>query len=280
MSSPVSLIELNDGYSIPQLGFGVWQVPDNEATQAVRTAIDAGYRLIDTAQGYENESGVGRAIKESGLAREELFITTKLRNRAHAFDQALREFDQSQSKLGLDYVDMLLIHWPVPQQDKYVDAWKALLKLKEDGRVRSVGVSNFLPEHLAHIIDETGVTPVINQIELHPKYQQRDVRAVHAQRNIRIECYSPLGSGAVLKDETISAIADKHGKSVAQVILRWLLDQDLVVIPKSTHPERIRNNIDVFGFSLDEDDKSKLDALDDPAHGKTGGQPATMNNLF
>jgi len=280
MSSDIRQINLNDGHTIPQLGFGVWQVPDDEATRAVLTAIEAGYRLIDTAQGYQNEEGVGRAIKDCGVQREELFITTKLRNGAHAFDEALAEFDKSQSKLGLDYVDLLLIHWPVPRQDKYVDAWKALLKLKEDGRVRSVGVSNFLPEHLERIVDATGITPVLNQIELHPKYQQRDVRQNHEQRNIRIECYSPLGSGAVLKDQTISAIADKHGKTVAQVILRWLLDQDLIVIPKSTHAERIRNNIDVFGFSLGDEDRRQIDALDDPANGKTGGHPATMNHLF
>jgi 2,5-diketo-D-gluconate reductase A len=280
MPSNIPQIELNDGRTIPQLGFGVWQVPDDEATQAVRDAIEAGYRLIDTAEGYDNEEGVGRAIRECGVAREELFITSKLRNGAHAFDQAIAAFDETQRKLGLDYLDMFLIHWPVPQQDKFVDAWKALVKLQEQGRIRSIGVSNFLPEHLDRIIEATGVVPVVNQIELHPKYQQRDVRDAHRQRNIKIECYSPLGSGAVLKDETIKSVADKHGKSVAQVILRYLLDQDLIVIPKSTHADRIRNNIDVFGFSLDDEDRKKIDALDDPKNGKTGSFPETMNSLF
>ncbi|WP_108396163.1 aldo/keto reductase [Devosia submarina] len=280
MPSNIPQIALNDGRTIPQLGFGVWQVPDNEATQAVHHAIEAGYRLIDTAEGYNNEEGVGRAIRECGVAREDLFITSKLRNGAHAFDQAMAAFDETQRKLSLDYLDMFLIHWPVPEQDKYVDAWKALVKLQEQGRVRSIGVSNFLPEHLDRVIEATGVVPAVNQIELHPKYQQRDVRDAHRQRNIQIECYSPLGSGAVLKDETIASIADKHGKSVAQVILRYLLDQDVIVIPKSTHAERIQNNIDVFGFSLDDEDRKKIDALDDPKNGKTGGFPETMNSLF
>lgn len=280
MPTNIPQIKLNDGNSIPQLGFGVWQVPDDEATQAVREAIEAGYRLIDTAEGYDNEEGVGRAIRDCGVAREQLFITSKLRNGAHAFDQAIAAFDETQRKLGLDYLDLFLIHWPVPQQDKYLDAWKALIQLKQQGRVRSIGVSNFLPEHLDKIIDATGVTPVVNQVELHPQYQQRDVRDIHAQRNIKLECYSPLGSGAVLKDKTIAAIAEKHGKSVAQVILRYLLDQDLIVIPKSTHADRIRDNIDVFGFSLDGDDRQKIDALDDPRNGKTGSEPATMNSLF
>ena len=280
MSTNVPNTQLNDGRTIPQLGFGVWQVPNDEATQAVRDAIEAGYRLIDTAEAYKNEEGVGRAVRDCGIPREQFFITSKLRNGGHAFDDAMAAFDETQRKLGLDYLDLFLIHWPVPEQDKYVDAWKALVQLKEQGRVRSIGVSNFLPEHLDRIIDATGVTPVVNQIELHPQYQQRDVRDIHAQRDIRIECYSPLGSGAVLKDQTIKAIADKHGKSVAQIILRYLLDQDLIVIPKSTHADRIQENIDVFGFSLDDEDRRKIDALDDPKNGKTGSHPATMNALF
>jgi 2,5-diketo-D-gluconate reductase A len=273
-------IKLNDGNSIPQLGFGVWQVPDNEATAAVVEAINAGYRMIDTAEGYNNEEGVGRAIREAGVPREELFITTKLRNSAHAYDDALKAFDESQRKLGLDYVDLFIIHWPVPAQDKYLEAWRALIDLKAQGRVRSVGVSNFLPEHLDRIVDATGVVPVLNQIELHPAYQQRQVRGYHAQHDIKIECYSPLGSGAVLDNPAIKQIAGKHSKTVAQVILRWLLDQDLIVIPKSTHADRIRENIDLFGFSLDEDDRLRIEGLDDPENGKTGGKPETMNSLF
>ena len=272
-------IKLNDGTTIPQLGFGVWQVPDDEAQPAVRKALKAGYRLIDTAEAYKNEEGVGRAIAEAGIPREELYITTKLRNGAHDFEEALKAFDESQRKLGLDYVDLFIIHWPVPAQDKYLDAWRALIELENQGRVRSIGVSNFLPDHLDRIINETGVTPVLNQIELHPAYQQRAVREYHAQRDIKIECYSPLGSGAVLDNPAIKKVADKHGKTVAQVILRWLLDQDLIVIPKSTHAERIQQNIDVFSFQLDDDDRQAIDALDDP-NGKRGSQPDKMNTLF
>jgi 2,5-diketo-D-gluconate reductase A len=273
-------IHLNDGNVIPQLGFGVWQVPDDEATPAVIEAIKAGYRLIDTAQGYDNEEGVGKAIRDSGIPRDQLFITSKLRNGAHAYDEAVKAFELSARKLGLDYLDMFLIHWPVPEQDKYVDAWRALVELRNQGRIRSIGVSNFLPEYIERIVEATGVLPVVNQVELHPRYQQRDIRTFHAEHKIALECYSPLGSGAVLDDPVIGEIAKKHGRSVSQVILRWELDQGLIVIPKSTHAERIRQNIDVFGFSLDDEDRKRLDALDDPAEGKTGSFPATMNDLF
>lgn len=273
-------IHLNDGNVIPQLGFGVWQVPDDEATPAVMEAIKAGCRLIDTAQGYDNEEGVGKAIRDSGIARDQLFITSKLRNGAHEYEEAIKAFELSAEKLGLDYLDMFLIHWPVPKQDKYVDAWRALVELKNQGRIRSIGVSNFLPEYIERVVQATGVLPVINQVELHPRYQQRDIRAFHAKHDIAIECYSPLGSGAVLDDPVIGEIAKKHGKSVSQVILRWELDQGLIVIPKSTHAERIQQNIDVFGFSLDDEDRRRIDALDDPQEGKTGSFPASMNDLF
>src|SRR5215217_3729329 len=260
-------IHLNDGNVIPQLGFGVWQVPDDEATPAVSEAIRAGNRLVDTAEGYENEEGVGKAIRESDIARDQLVVTSKLRNGAHDYDEAIKAFELSAKKLGLEYLDMFLIHWPVPEQDKYVDAWRALVELKQQGRVRSIGVSNFLPEYINRIADATGTLPVINQVELHPKYQQRDIREYHERLNIALECYSPLGSGAVLDDPVIGEIAKKHGKSVSQIILRWELDQGLIVIPKSTHAERIRENIDVFGFSLDDEDRRRIDALDDPQEG-------------
>lgn len=278
--SSIPQISLNDGNSIPQLGFGVWQVPDNEATPAVITALQSGYRLIDTAQGYDNEEGVGTALKEAGVARQDLFITSKLRNGAHAYDEAIKAFELSIKKLDLDYLDMFLIHWPVPEQDKYVDAWRALVELKNQGRIRSIGVSNFLPEYVDRIVDATGVLPVVNQIELHPKYQQRDVREYHSGRNIALECYSPLGSGAVLDDPVLGEIASKYGKSVPQIILRWELDQGLIVIPKSTHADRIKQNVDVFSFSLDDEDRRRIEALDDPQGGKTGSYPATMNSLF
>ncbi|MBF0677941.1 MAG: aldo/keto reductase [Devosia sp.] len=273
-------ISLNDGNSIPQLGFGVWQVPDDEAHPAVAAALRSGYRLIDTAEGYDNEEGVGRAIAESGIPRDQLFITSKLRNGAHDYEEAKKAFDLSAEKLGLDYLDMFLIHWPVPEQDKYADAWRALVELKNQGRIRSIGVSNFLPSHIDRVVAETGVKPVINQLELHPQYQQRDIRGYHDQHDIKIECYSPLGSGAVLDNETIAEIAEKHGKSVSQIILRWELDQGLIVIPKSTHEERIAENFDVFGFELDDEDRRRIDGLDDPENGKTGSFPETMNSLF
>jgi 2,5-diketo-D-gluconate reductase A len=276
----VPQITLNDGNAIPQLGFGVWQVENDQAKPAVAAALRSGYRLIDTAQGYDNEQGVGRAIAEGGVPRDELFITSKLRNSAHAYDQAIDAFNLSLEKLGLDYLDMFLIHWPVPEQDKYVDAWRALVELKNQGRIRSIGVSNFLPDHIDRIVDATGVVPAVNQLELHPKYQQQDIRDFHSEHNIAIECYSPLGSGSVLKHPVLEEIAGKYGRNVSQVILRWELDQGLIVIPKSTHADRIEQNIDVFSFSLEEEDSDRIDTLNDPENGKTGSFPETMNSLF
>lgn len=277
--SSVPLVQLNDGNAIPQVGFGVWQVPDEEVTAAVAQALAAGYRSIDTAQGYDNERGVGRALRD-GIDREALFITSKLRTKALGYDEALHGYDESLKALGLQRLDMLLIHWPAPKLDKYVDTWRALVRLKREGRVDTIGVSNFLPEYLDRIIGETGVTPAINQIELHPQYQQRDVRNYHKEHNIQIECYSPLGSGAVLKNPVINDLATKYKKSAAQIILRWHVQQDLVVIPKSVTPERIRSNLEIFDFELDDDDMDRIASLDDPANGKTGSQPAEFNDLF
>ncbi|MDB5563312.1 MAG: aldo/keto reductase [Hyphomicrobiales bacterium] len=281
-SSPASspLIKLNDGNSIPQLGFGVWQVPNDEVTPPVVEAIRGGYRSIDTAQGYDNEEGVGEAIREAGLPREELFITSKLRTKSMGYDEALRGYDESRQKLGLDYLDMFLIHWPLPARDRYVDTWRALIKLKQDGVVRTIGVSNFLPEHIDRLIAETGVVPAINQIETHPKYQQRNVRDYHKRRGIQLESYSPLGSGAVLKDPVIAAIAKKHGKTPAQTIIRWHLQEALVVIPKSVTPQRIRENLQVFNFALDREDMVTIARLDDPVNGKTGSKPEEFNDLY
>ncbi|GHA16664.1 oxidoreductase [Devosia pacifica] len=272
-------IALNDGNTIPQLGFGVWRLEDDKAPEVVGAALDAGYRHIDTAEGYSNEGGVGEAIKNSGLAREDVFVTSKLRNGAHERDQALAAFDKSLELLKLDYLDLFLIHWPVPQQDKYVEAWKTLIELKEQGRVKSIGVSNFLPEHLERIQRETGVTPAVNQIELHPYYQERGNRTLHAENQIAIESYSPLGSGAVLGDETIAEIGKAHGKSVAQVIIRWHLQQGLIVLPKTATVSRVPENFDVFDFELSPDDMSKIDALDKP-DGKTLPTSDKMNNTF
>ncbi|TIX61821.1 MAG: aldo/keto reductase, partial [Mesorhizobium sp.] len=247
-------LTLNDGATIPQIGLGVWQVDPGVTAKVVRWGIDAGYRLIDTAEGYRNEEGVGEAIRAASVPRGDLFITSKLRNGAHQRDAALRAFDDTMQKLGIDQIDLFLIHWPVPSQGKYVEAWKTLVELQKAGRIKSVGVSNFNQDHLQRIIGETGVTPTVNQIELHPRFQQRDKREFHARHDIKIESWSPLGSGRLLADPTLEGIARKHGKSVAQIVIRWHLQEGLIVIPKSNHQERIAANFDVFGFELDGND--------------------------
>jgi 2,5-diketo-D-gluconate reductase A len=272
-------LTLNDGATIPQIGLGVWQVDADITAKVVRWGIEAGYRLIDTAEGYRNEEGVGEAIRSAGVPRSELSITSKLRNGAHQRDAALRAFDDTMQKLGIDRIDLFLIHWPVPSQNKYVEAWKALVELQKAGRIKSVGVSNFNQDHLERIIGETGVTPVVNQIELHPRFQQHDKRDFHAKHNIHIESWSPLGSGRLLADATLEKIARKHGKSVAQVIIRWHLQEGLVVIPKSVHQERIAGNFDVFDFELDGDDMRTIRGMD-ARDGRTGPDPATAAFLF
>ncbi|CAN7486532.1 aldo/keto reductase [Mesorhizobium amorphae] len=273
------LIALNDGAAIPQLGLGVWQVDPVITAEVVGWGIEAGYRLIDTAEGYQNEEGVGQAIRKAGVPRGELFITSKLRNGAHQRDAALRAFDETMEKLGIEQLDLFLIHWPVPSQGKYVEAWKALVELRQAGRIKSIGVSNFNQDHLERIIGETGVTPVVNQIELHPRFQQRDARDFHARRNIRIESWSPLGSGRLLSDPTLAGIAGKHGKSVAQIIIRWHLQEGLIAIPKSNHQERIAANFDVFDFELDAKDLETIGGMDSP-DGRNGANPATAAFLF
>ena len=272
-------LKLNDGSTIPQIGLGVWQVDPDVTAKVVSWGIEAGYRLIDTAEGYRNEEGVGEAIRAAGVPRNELFITSKLRNGAHQRDAALRAFDDTMQKLGIDRIDLFLIHWPVPAQNKYVEAWKTLVELQKAGRIKSVGVSNFNQDHLERIIGETGVTPVVNQIELHPRFQQRDKRDFHKKHNIHIESWSPLGSGRLLSDPTLEKLAKKHGKSVAQVTIRWHLQEGLIVIPKSIHQERIAGNFDVFDFELDADDMQTIRGLDS-ADGRTGPDPATAAFLF
>jgi 2,5-diketo-D-gluconate reductase A len=276
----VPMIKLNDGRSIPQLGLGVWQVDPGITARVVRDAIEVGFRSIDTAEGYNNEEGVGEAIKSSGLKRDELFITSKLRNGGHARDQALKSFDDTMKALQLDWLDMFLIHWPVPGQDKYAEAWKTLIELQQQGRIKSIGVSNFNQDHLERIIDETGVTPVVNQIELHPYFTQADKRGYLKSQNIHIESYSPLGSGAVLKDQTIKSIGEAHGKSIAQVIVRWHIQQGNIVIPKTTHMDRMKENFDVFDFELSDDEMKTISGLDKGEGGRTGGNPATNNDTF
>ncbi|WP_308409662.1 aldo/keto reductase [Streptomyces sp. A3M-1-3] len=264
--SKVPSITLNNGVAMPQLGFGVWQVPDNEAAKAVGTALEAGYRSIDTAAIYGNEEGTGKALTSSGIAREELFVTTKLWNSASQTwtrDSVLREFDGSLDKLGLDYLDLYLIHWPRPMRDDYLAIWRAFEEIAKSGRAKAVGVSNFQPAHLRRLMDETSVVPAVNQVELHPQLQQSELRALHAEHGIATEAWSPLGQGKGLLDvPTIIAIAQKHGRTPAQVVLRWHVQTGNVVIPKSVTPSRIQQNIDVFGFELDAEDLAALAALD------------------
>ncbi|MFI0964954.1 aldo/keto reductase [Streptomyces sp. NPDC021080] len=261
---------------MPQLGFGVWQVPDDEAERAVTTALEAGYRSIDTAAIYGNEEGTGKAVRASGIAREELFVTTKLWNSDQGYDSALRAFDTSLEKLGLDHVDLYLIHWPTPARDRYVDTFKALEKIYADGRAKAIGTSNFLPEHLARLIDETSVIPAVNQIELHPHLQQRAAREFHAEQGIATEAWSPLGQGkGLLEVPAIVAIAQKHGRSTAQIVLRWHLQLGNIVIPKSVTPSRIKENIDVFDFSLDTEDIAAISALNEDR--RIGPDPAVFD---
>ncbi|MEV7108389.1 aldo/keto reductase [Streptomyces atroolivaceus] len=273
--STVPTVTLNNGVTIPQLGFGVFQVPDDETTAAVTDALEAGYRSIDTAAVYGNEAGVGRALAESGLARAEFFVTTKLWNADQGYDSTLAAFDASLAKLGLDHVDLYLIHWPTPARELYVDTWRALEKLLADGRIRAAGVSNFQPAHLRRLREESSLVPAVNQIELHPGLQQSELRAVHAESGIATEAWSPLAQGALLDDEVIVSLAGRHGKTPAQVVLRWHLQLGNVVIPKSVTPARIRQNIDVFDFELSDTDMDAIAGLDRGM--RTGPDPDTLN---
>ncbi|MUM16230.1 aldo/keto reductase [Mycobacterium sp. CBMA271] len=269
-------MSLNSGTTIPQLGFGVWQVPSDGAEAAVLTALQVGYRSVDTAKVYENEEGTGRAIAASGLPREDVFLTTKLWNSDQGYDSTLRAFDASLERLGTDYVDLYLIHWPVPELDEYVATFKALQRIQADGRAKAIGVSNFTVANLARLIDETGEVPALNQIELHPRFTQPELRAFHAEYGIATEAWSPLGQGTILDNPVIGAIALAHGVTVAQVILRWHLQLGNVVIPKSVTPQRIAANFDVFGFELDEDEVQHITGLN-AADGRIGPDPETFN---
>ncbi|CDR05571.1 aldo/keto reductase [Streptomyces iranensis] len=274
--SKVPFITLNNGVRMPQLGFGVWQVPDDEAQVAVRNALDAGYRSIDTAAIYGNEEGTGKGLAASGVARDELFVTTKLQNADQGYDSTLRAFDASLTRLGLEYVDLYLIHWPLPGVDKYVDTWKAFEKIYSEGRAKAIGLSNFHSAHTQRLLSETSIVPVIDQIELHPQLPQAELRAFNARHDIATEAWSPLGQGkGLLADPKLAEIAEKHGKTPAQVVLRWHLDLGNVVIPKSVTPSRIKENIDVFDFQLDSEDLAAIDSLE--TGNRLGFDPETFN---
>ncbi|MFF7398986.1 aldo/keto reductase [Achromobacter sp. NPDC008082] len=257
----VPAVKLNDGNKIPQLGLGVWQVPDDQAAASVKEALAAGYRSVDTAAIYGNEAGVGAGLRASGVARKDLFITTKLWNDRHGYDDAHKAMDESLEKLGLAYVDLYLIHWPVAGSTKFLDAWRAMVEMKEDGRARSIGVSNFTRANLEQLMEASKVVPAVNQIELHPGFTQPDLRAFHAKHGIATESWSPLAQGGITKEKVILDLAEKHGKSPAQITLRWHLQSDLIVIPKSVTSARIRENIDVFDFELSGDEIAAIDSI-------------------
>lgn len=269
-------VRLLDDHQIPQIGLGVWQVPDDVATDACLAAFESGYRHIDTAALYGNEEGVGRAIKASGLSRDDIYVTTKVWNTDQGHDKTVAAMQSSLERLGLDYVDLYLIHWPTPARELYVETWETVLELQQQGLTRSAGVSNFHGEHLRRVIDATGVTPVINQVELHPWLPQREVRAIDADLGIVTEAWSPLASGGLVDDANLAAIGAKYGKSAAQVMIRWHLQIGNVVLPKSVTPERIRENIDVFDFELDADDLITIEGMEDNSK-RTGPNPDTFN---
>jgi diketogulonate reductase-like aldo/keto reductase len=274
MSTVPSLV-MNNGLQIPQLGFGVFLVPPEETKQAVTEALDAGYRLIDTAQGYRNEEGVGAAIAESDVPRDELFITTKLTNSEQGYDTTLAAFDGSMDKLGIDVLDLFLIHWPQPMFDQYVETWRAFEKLLADGRVRSIGVSNFEISHLQRLLAETDVTPAVNQIELHPEFPQEDLREFHQQHGILTESWGPLGQGkGLLENPQIVEVAQRKNRTPAQVVLRWHVQLGCVVIPKSVNPDRIRENINIFDFELDDADMAEISKV------RTGERLGGDPNVF
>ncbi|TRX73885.1 aldo/keto reductase [Pseudomonas mangiferae] len=259
----IPYVQLNDGHRIPQLGLGTWQTPDADAPALVQTALQLGYRHIDTAAIYGNERGIGEGLARAGVPRDELFVTTKLWNDRQGHDETLKAFDESLQRLGLDYVDLYLVHWPCPQRNQFVDSWKAMLRLRDEGRIRSVGVSNFREDDIEAVIMETGVVPAVNQIEVHPWLQQRALRELGTYKGIATEAWSPLAQGGeLLADPLIREIADRHGKTPAQVVLRWHVQLGSIVFPKSANPARIQENAAIFDFQLDEADLQRIASLD------------------
>ena len=268
---------LNDGHAIPAIGYGTFPWGGGDSFDTTIAALDAGYRLLDTALRYENEEGVGRAVREYDLPREEIVVCTKLAGRHHGYDETNKGFHESLANLGLDHVDIYLIHWPLPRLGKYVDSWKAMVELRDEGLVRSIGVSNFTEEHLRRIIDATGVVPVMNQVELHPYFPQAPLRAVHAELGVVTESWSPLGRGELLSEPTVTAIAEAHGVSPAQAILRWHVQLGAVPIPKSADPARQRANLDLFGFTLTDAEMATLSGME---RGRIWGQDPDVHEEF
>jgi 2,5-diketo-D-gluconate reductase A len=272
---PAPSITLNNGLPIPQLGFGVFQVPPAETQQVVELALEAGYRHIDTAAAYNNESGVGAALRATGIPREQVFITSKLRNGEHGYDSTLKAYADSCSRLGIDRLDLYLIHWPNPAAGLYVESWRAMERLYSEGGPRAVGVSNFLPEHLEALRQHSALTPAVNQIELHPSYQQQELAAATRVKGIAVEAYSPLGQGEDLDNPTVLHIAERHGVTASQVVLRWHLQQGNIVIPKTSRRERMDSNLDVLNFELSDDELAKVTSLE--AGRRLGNDPATFS---
>ena len=276
MASSLSpLVTLNDGNSIPTVGFGVFKIPPTDTEQAVGAALQAGYRHIDTAAVYGNERETGRAIAESGVPRDELYVVTKLWNADQGYDSTLAAFDASMERLSLDYLDLYLVHWPVPTLNKFVDTFKAFIQLRDQGRIRSIGVSNFEPEHLDALVEATGVVPAVNQVELYPRLPQTELREVHARLGIATEAWGPLGQGSLLSDPTVTAVAESYGRTPAQVLIRWHIQLGNIVIPKSVNPKRIASNFDVFDFELSIKDMASISSLDDG--NRLGPDPRTFN---
>jgi 2,5-diketo-D-gluconate reductase A len=275
----VPSLTLNDGHSIPQLGFGVYQIRPRETEAAVSQALEVGYRHIDTAQMYGNEKGVGAAVAASGLAREDVFITSKLNNGFHRPDDARRTFDETLTALGTDHVDLFLIHWPLPTRydGDFVSTWNTLAEFQADGRARSIGVSNFQVDHLSRLAEETSVVPAVNQIEVHPYFGNEEVRAADAQAGILTEAWSPIAQGDVLDDPVVTGIADRLGRTPSQVVLRWHVQRGDIVFPKTTHVERMRENFAIFDFELSDDDVAAITALDRGEAGRRGPNPSTFD---
>ncbi|GLP82585.1 aldo/keto reductase [Mycobacterium antarcticum] len=274
-------IELSTGSSIPQLGFGVYQIDPDETAGAVKTALDLGYRHIDTAEMYQNEAGVGQGIRDSGLDRADVFVTSKLNNGFHEPDAARKAFDETLSKLGFDYVDLFLIHWPLPTlyNNDFISTWQTLEEFRRDGRARSIGVSNFQVAHLERLANETDTVPAVNQIEVHPYFFNDEVRAYCGEHDIAVEAWSPIAQGAVLDDPVVTKIAEASGKSPAQVVLRWHIQRGDIIFPKSVTPKRIEENIALFDFELSEHDVEALTALDKGEDGRTGPNPDTFDYI-